>query len=174
MIRSAFISKPPLLAALLVLPGLALAEETGSHHGEHGLGEMQAAHEHEYHKNVVAVFAGVTSEKRRERSGTFGIEYERRLSPSIGLGVLLEHAKGDLDFTIAAIPFAYHHGHWKFYTAPGVEFSDEEYDTEFLLRVGVEYAFEIGGNFEISPQIDLDFVDGEMVTVVGLTFGYGF
>ena len=174
MIRSTFLAKPPLLAALLVLPGLALAEETGSHHGEHGSGEMQAAHEHEYHKNAVGVFAGVTSEQRRERSGTLGIEYERRLSPSTGLGVVLEHASGDLDFTIAAIPFAYHHRNWRFYVAPGVEYSDEEYDTEFLLRVGVEYGFEIGRHFEIVPQIDLDFVDGEMVTVVGLTFAYGF
>ncbi len=174
MPRPVSIARSLLFLFPIALQSMATAGETGSHDAGHDSGEMESAHEHDYHRNVVAAFLGVTSEQRRERSPTFGIEYERRLSPSFGLGVLLEHARGDLDFTIAAVPFAYHHGHWKLYAAPGVEFSDEEYDTEFLMRVGVEYAFELGKGFEVSPQVDLDFVDGEVVTVLGLTFGYGF
>ena len=174
MPRSVNIATPPLLALLLSVQGIATAGEAESHGAGHGPGEMASAHEHGYHRNVIAVFLGVTSEERRESSPTFGLEYERRLSPAFGLGAILEHARGDLDFTIAAIPFAYHYGHWKFYAAPGVEFSDEEHNTEFLMRVGVEYAFELGRSFEISPQVDIDFVDGEIVTVLGLTLGYGF
>jgi hypothetical protein len=49
----------------------------------------------------------------------------------------------------------------------------QEHGNEFLLRFGVEYAFDIGG-FEIAPQIDADFVNGEEVFVFGLTFGKGF
>ncbi len=116
----------------------------------------------------------MTSEARREKALTYGVEYERRLTSSVGLGLILEHANGDLNFTIAAVPFAYHTGHWKFYAAPGVEFSDDDNETEFLMRFGVEYGFEIGNNFELSPQVDVDFVDGEVVTVIGLTLGYGF
>jgi hypothetical protein len=37
----------------------------------------------------------------------------------------------------------------------------------------VEYAFEVG-DFEISPQFDVDFVDGDQVLVFGLAFGQGF
>jgi hypothetical protein len=174
MTRPVSIARSLLFVLPVALQSMATAGEHGSHDGGDGSGELESAHEHDYHRNVVGVFLGVTSEERRETSPTFGIEYERRLSPSFGLGVLLEHARGDLDFTIAAIPFAYHHGHWKLYAAPGVEFSDEDYDTEFLMRVGVEYAFELGRGFEVSPQVDLDFVDGEVVTVLGLTFAYGF
>jgi hypothetical protein len=42
-----------------------------------------------------------------------------------------------------------------------------------LLRFGVEYGFEVG-KFEIAPQIDYDFVDGDNAVVVGVTLGWGF
>jgi outer membrane scaffolding protein for murein synthesis (MipA/OmpV family) len=174
MNRATHFEKVLLLASLLPLQGAVAAEESASNHGavsHTGAGE---AHEHDYHRNVVAAFVGMTSEERREKALTYGVEYERRLSSSIGLGLILEHASGDLDFTIVAVPFAYHNGHWKLYAAPGVEYSNDNYETEFLMRLGVEYAFEIGKGFELSPQVDVDFVDGEVVTVIGLTLGYGF
>jgi hypothetical protein len=126
-----------------------------------------------FHRNFLAVFAGITDEDRRERAATLGIEYERRLSERFGIGALVEHAYGDLDFTIYAIPFAWHTGHWKWYVAPGIENSDHHSGNEFLLRLGVEYAFEVGA-YELLPQFDVDFVDGEEVLVLGLTFGRGF
>ncbi len=172
MSRPANIAKPLLFALLLPLQSIATAEETESHGAGHG--SEEAAHEHDFHKNLVAAFVGVTTEERREKALTYGIEYARRLSPSFGMGVFLEHAQGDLDFSIAGVTFAYLHDHWKVYAAPGVEYSDEEYNTEFLMRIGVEYSFELAYGFEISPQVDVDFVDGEVVSVVGLTFGYWF
>ena len=78
---------------------------------------------------------------------------------------------GDLDFWVYALPFAYHSERWKFYVAPGVEDGDE--GSEFLARVGGEYAFA-AGTWEISPQLNVDFVDGEEVFVLGLVFGKGF
>lgn len=174
MNRPTYFAKALLLILLLPLQCALAAEETGSDHGSVSHTGAEEAHEHDYHPNVVGVFVGMTSEERRERALTFGIEYERRLSSSAGLGLILEHAVGDLNFTIAAVPFAYHTGHWKFYAAPGVEFTDDHYETEFLMRLGVEYGFEIGSNFELSPQVDVDFVDGEVVTVIGVTLGYGF
>lgn len=145
------------IAALLMNTGSFAAED------EH----------HSFHANFLGVFAGVTDEDRRERAATFGIEYERRLSERFGIGALVEHAFGDLDFTIYAIPFAWHAGPWKWYVAPGIENSDHHSGNEFLLRVGVEYGFEIG-DYEIAPQFDVDFVDGEEVLVLALTFGRGF
>ncbi len=168
-------AKVLLLTSLLSLQGALAAEDAGSDHGAVSHAGAEEAHEHDYHPNVVGVFLGMTSEERREQALTYGIEYERRLSSSAGLGIILEHADEEsLNFTIVAVPFAYHNGHWKLYAAPGAEYAEELGETVFLMRLGVEYGFEIGNNFELSPQVDVDFVDGEVVTVIGLTLGYGF
>jgi hypothetical protein len=129
-------------------------EDTGATHGE----------SHEFHRNVIGVFLGVTDEGREEAE-TFGIEYARRFNESFGIGVVAEFARGDLDFEVYAVPFVYYNGPWAFYAGPGVEDSDE--GSEFLARVGMEYAFEVG-EFEIAPQINLDFVDSEEVWVAGV------
>ncbi len=127
--------------------------------------------EHEYHRNLVAVYVGVTSEDRRDNGLALGIEYERRLTQSFGVGVLAEHTFGDLDFWVYAVPFAYHTGRWKFLIAPGVE--DGDLGSDFLVRVGGDYAFEVG-RWEFAPGLDVDFVDGDQVLVVGVSIGRGF
>jgi hypothetical protein len=73
---------------------------------------------------------------------------------------------------VYAVPFAYRFGRWKFYVAPGIEDSDE-HGSEPLLRLSSEYEFE-AGSWEISPQLAVDFVDGEEVLIVGVVFGKGF
>ena len=134
------------------------------------LAEESEAHE-EHHKNLLALFVGMTSEDRRENGLALGIEYERRVSSRFGIGLLAEHTFGDIDANVYAVPFAYHTGRWKFYVAPGIEDSDA--GSESLVRIGGEYAFEVG-SWEVSPQLDVDFVDGESVLVLGVTFGKGF
>ena len=129
--------------------------------------------EHDFHKNYLALFVGVTSEDRRDGAATVGLEYERRLSESFGVGALVEHAYGDLDFTVYALPFAYHSGPWKLYAAPGIEDSEHHAGNEFLFRLGVEYGFAVG-RYEVAPQFDIDFVDGEEVFVLGITIGRGY
>ncbi|MFT7286653.1 MAG: hypothetical protein ACI87W_000761 [Halieaceae bacterium] len=157
-----------LLGLLLTLPAspLQAAADESSHEVAHG-----ESHDEAFHQNVLAVFTGITHEGRNEDELALGIEYERRLSESFGIGGLLEHTFGELDFWVYAVPFAFHSGPWKLYVAPGIEEKDGERDE--LLRVGVEYGFEVGG-WEIAPQFDIDFVDGEEVIVLGVTFGWGF
>jgi hypothetical protein len=53
------------------------------------------------------------------------------------------------------------------------ELKDGLNESEFLLRIGGEYAFEIG-KLEVAPQIDVDFVDDETVFVIGVTIGTSF
>ena len=127
--------------------------------------------EHHFHSNVVAFFVGATHEGRRDNGLALGIEYERRLNDWFGIGALAEHTFGDLDFWVYAVSFAYHADPWKFYVAPGVENGDR--GGESLVRIGAEYGFEVGG-WEIAPQLDIDFVDGDQVAVFGVTFGKGF
>jgi hypothetical protein len=164
-VRSRLIPVLFALGALLAAPAAVASDDGHDDGSEGGHGS--------YHPNYLAVFVGVTDEDRRERASTLGIEYERRLSESFGIGGIIEHAYGDLDFTIYAIPFAYHSGRWKWYVAPGIENPDKKPGTEFLLRVGLEYFFKVGA-YEMAPQFDVDFVDGETVLVLGLTVGRGF
>lgn len=137
-------------------------------------GAAESGHDthHGYHPNLVAVFAGFTGEVRRERSLSLGVEYFRRFNESFSVGALLENANGDRDFWIAAIPFAWHLGHWKLYAAPGIE-HEEGHGDHYMVRLGVEYAFEVG-KYEIAPQVDVDIVEGDTVFVMGVTFGRGF
>jgi hypothetical protein len=140
------------------------AAQSSEHESSH-----EAETEHDFHPNLLAVFFGVT-EEGREEGFAVGIEYERRLNKSFGIGLLAERT-GELDLNVYAIPFAFHAGAWKLYAAPGIE--DGEHGSESLIRLGIEYGFEVG-QFEIAPQLDVDFVDGEEVYVMGITIGKGF
>ncbi len=126
---------------------------------------------HDYHRNLLSVFVGVTGETRREYGNTLGIGYERRVTKTFGVGFLAERTYSDLDFWVYAVPFAYRAGRWKVLVAPGVE--DSDHGTEFLFRMGAEYAFEVG-SWEIAPQLSIDFVDGEQLGVIGLALAKGF
>lgn len=130
-------------------------------------------HREESHRNNVGVFLGVTGEDRRDRAGTLALEYSRWFDESFGIGGVVEYAFGDLDFLVLAVPLAYRVDAWKFYAGPGVEM-EERGDTEFLFRIGGEYAFEVGERTEVAPQVNLDFVDGDTVVVFGVLVAYGF
>ena len=66
------------------------------------------------------------------------------------------------------MPLAYHTGLWKFYVGPG--FEDRDHERGRLWRVGAARAFEVHG-WEIAPQIDLEFVEGDEMVVIGVIFG---
>jgi hypothetical protein len=155
-----------IISLLLLSPCVTFAEEV-SGEGHAGTGEEQ-----HWHRNWAAGFVGVTSEQRREDGLALGIEYARRLNKKISLGALAERTLGDLDFWVVAVPFGYSLGQWKFYAGPGVEIPDVG-DNELLVRVGVEYVFEVG-ELEIAPQLDIDFVDGDEALVLGVTIGKSF
>ena len=127
-----------------------------------------------YHDHIVGLFVGGATEEfgRRENGAVIGLEYEYRFGPRFGIGAIVEHTYGDLDIYVYALPFAYHNGPWKFYVAPGVE--EGEGGSEGMLRVGVEHGFHVG-KWEISPQVDIDFVERESdVFVIGVVFARGF
>ena len=160
-----------LTVVLFAMCAPAVNAQTDDHDtSEH---ESASSHEseHESHKNVVSIFAGVTHAGRRKNGAALGVAYERLLNESFGIGVIAEHTFGDADFTVYAVGLAYRIDRWKFYVAPGIEDS-EEHGTESLVRLGTEYAFE-AGSWEISPQFAVDFVDGDEVLILGVVFGKG-
>jgi len=118
--------------------------------------------------STLGVFIGDTTEDRRDGI-TLGAEYEYRFSEPFGIGVTAEHVSGDFDTNVIALPIALHRDRWKLYAGPGMEFADG--DEEPLFRIGVEYGFHFGG-LEVSPQVDVDFVDGEQLFVWGIVFAF--
>ena len=128
--------------------------------------------EHDYELNTAGVFVGMTGDGRRENGFTLALVYERRFSESFGLGFEAERVFGDLEFWVAAVPFAFHYQAWKFFAGPGLEMPDDD-DNQWLLRIGGEYAFE-AGRWEIAPTLAVDFVDSDTEIIGGLGFLYGF
>jgi hypothetical protein len=126
--------------------------------------------EHHVPQHVLGVFIGDTTRDRRDGL-TLGLEYEYRVSDLVGIGATVEHVAGDFDTDVVVLPVALHSGPWKVYAGPGLEKSEE--GEEPLLRIGAEYGFHMG-DFEISPQVDLDFVEDEALFVIGVVFAYTF
>jgi hypothetical protein len=122
-------------------------------------------------KNEIAVFLGITHEGRRDNAGALGLEYERRINKTLGIGALAEFTAGDSDFWVYAIPLSLHFDRWKLVVAPGLENCDGH--TEWLVRLGAGYEFEAGGT-KITPGLNVDFVDGDAVVIIGIAFGIGF
>ncbi|MFK7831341.1 MAG: hypothetical protein AB8B57_16325 [Congregibacter sp.] len=164
------ITARPMSLALAVVLTLVLPLTATSTRSEETL--QPASHgesSHEPH-HVLGVFLGDTTEDRRE-GVTIGIEYEYRVSERVGIGATFEHISGDFDTNVYVLPIALHSGPWKVYAGPGFEKSDR--GDEQLFRVGAEYGFHLG-RYEISPQIDVDFVDGEKLFVIGVVFARPF
>ncbi len=123
--------------------------------------------------NLVSVFAGNT-QHGSSNGASLGLEYERRLTPLIGLGAFVEYAGGDIDALRVGTPvFFQPHAGWVFKLAPGSEI--EHGDAQFMMRVGVGYEFEIASKWILIPQINTDFVDRRGTTLIyGLSLSRNF
>lgn len=133
-------------------------------------GQTGHTEHHEDAHHTLGVFLGDTTEDRRDGL-TLGLEYEYRATPRLGIGLTAEHVSGDFDTNVFVLPVAFHSGPWKAYAGPGVERGEEGNET--LLRVGIEYGFHFG-EYELSPQLDVDFVEGERLLIFGLVFAREF
>jgi len=129
-----------------------------------------SAQEHHLEENEIAVFVGVALEGRDD-GPAIGIEYERRIDESLGLGLLVERTFGDFDTWVFALPLTLHVEEWKFVLAPGIE--DRNGRSENLVRIAVGYEFETS-NVKMTPTFNVDFVDDETIFVLGVSFGWPF
>jgi hypothetical protein len=141
--------------------------------------------DHEFHRNNVGVFVGITAGGEEEdggkedASGTIGIEYERRLTRILGIGVVAEFAGGERRDHVGVIPLTIRPGRRaKFVVGSGWERSSGseigDGHTEPLARLGFMYEFEVVPGNHVSPGLNVDIVDGETLVVVGATIGWGF
>jgi len=147
------------LFLVAVPPGVMATESEQEEHGEI------------FHQHRLELFVGNSREDHKDGVSA-GLAYEYRLNQIIGIGGLVEYAGGDFEEWIGAIPiFVHPYQGLRFLLAPGVVF--EEHETIFLFRTGLAYEFEIE-RLSITPEFNIDFVDGEEVLVYGVSFGYGF
>ena len=100
-----------------------------------------------------------------------GLEYERRINSTFGIGVLAEKTWSDFDIWVYAVPISLHVDRWKFAIAPGIEASHGHHEN--LARLSVGYAFE-KKKVMITPTLNIDLVAGETIYVLGATFSKGF
>lgn len=129
--------------------------------------------EGEERRNRIGLFLGVTH-RASEDDGSFGLEYERRLSDLFGIGLIWESTPSARE-RVLAVPALFLHpvGDLGVVLAPGVE--HEEGEDLFLFRVGLSWDFELGGRFTVAPGVNYDFVEGPNdAFVYGVVVSYGF
>ena len=120
--------------------------------------------------NLLELFVGVTHDGG-ENDPSLGLTYERRFD-RFGTGLILEFTKSDSREAVLALPFFWHPAEgWRTTVAIGTEKSEDE--NTILGRVGGSYEFEFSG-WSLSPEVNVDFVDGGTVLVIGASFGWKF
>ena len=120
-----------------------------------------------FEANSIEVFLGATFDDG-DSEASFGMSYERRLNESFGIGGMVEYTNGRE--WVFAVPFTIHITEpWKVVLAAGIE--HEEGDNTFLTRVGTAYEFKFDG-WSLAPEVNVDFVDGEVKTVLGVSFWF--
>jgi hypothetical protein len=161
--------------------------------------EAQGHEEHEAHKsNDIGVFAGGLTNLDKDESGpSLGVDYTRRLTPKIGIGVIYEYASTRLEReNLIAGALVIEPGHnLKLTFAPGVvgvtEKEEEEHHGEddhheppaccesttsviFVGRLGITYLFEFS-RVSIGPAFFVDLIgNGEVHLVYGVSIGFPF
>jgi hypothetical protein len=146
-----------LFTVLLLNPSISADESAGGHE----------------HVNHMGLFLG-NSHRGGETGFSVGLDYERRLSDLFGVGVLAEYAAGDFDSWVFGAPLYIHpYKGFRLLAAPG--FEDEESETKFLIRAGAAYQIPFGGRWSISPEYNIDFIEGgKKIQVYGVSIGLGF
>ena len=134
--------------------------------------EGEKPDQEEASRHRVELFLGDTHDEG-EDAFSVGLAYEYRLNKLIGLGLFWEVETEDFDQWSVGVPLFLHpYRGLRFQVAPGIE--HKEGDKEFLVRLGVAYEFEMGGSWSLTPEFNVDFVDGEEAAVFGVSLGYGF
>jgi len=144
---------------------------------------------HEFHRHHAALFLGITNGvlesghdedprdhaegEQRNNDFSVGVDYEYRILHNLGLGALVDYAPGDLRTTVfAAGAFIHPTGGLLVVAAPG--FESHEGKRHALFRLGFGYEFDLADRFSMTPNFNIDFVNGRQIYVYGLGIGVGF
>ena len=137
--------------------------------------EGKEAHgEEEGHgKHALGPFIGVTREDGENRE-TLGIEYSYRINKSWSVGGVIERAERDKHSTLAIV-FAHWWPYKGWYLGAGIGRKDPGDERENTVRATLGYEFELKGGWGISPQANLDAIEGhDNEEVYGIAIGKRF
>ena len=146
---------------------------------------QESAEAEEEHRNAVELFLGGVTETDESATGFgVGLGYVRHLSTMWSLGVAGELSTSEVsrDWLITIPVYFKPTGGLVLWTGPVIEGSDEapedggdsERATNLGVRFGTAWEFEVGERFTLSPEVNLDLVDGSSTWVYGLSVGVGF
>jgi hypothetical protein len=146
------------------------------------------AQEEAEHQNELAAVVAATKEHEGETFFTLGVEYERRLTPKLGVGGEIEYLF-DADRWIVVVPLVLHPGYGlKIFGGPGFERSQvegtetepdlDERESNFLLRIGAGYVLEFAERYSVTPTVSVDFIrepdEWNHAFVYGVSVGVAF
>lgn len=136
--------------------------------------------------NSIELFFGFVTETAESASGGgIGIEYKRRIAPRWSVGIeAIELSTTDVSRSWLVVVPAYFNvvGSLGVKAGLGIEGSSEkpeddgesETTTEFLIRFGAGWEFELGRRLVLTPEANLDLVGGSATLVYGASFGLKF
>ena len=125
-----------------------------------------------HHFSIVTVGTHIVEGGEDDTAFTIGGDYEYRVSRLLGLGVVVEHAFGEIDATtLLAVADIHVWRGFAFQVGPGVEFADSE--SHAVGRIGALYEFKLEGDYTIAPQVHYD-ISKEDALVFGFAFGKAF
>lgn len=124
----------------------------------------------EANRATVGLGLGVETTEDGETAPVLSLSYNLRLSEYAGIGVGAEYAFGDIDTWVVGVPVrAFLTERWVLTAMPAAEIHNG--DLEFLFRLGLGYEFENEG-YSITPELNVDFVDGKTNYVFAVVFGF--
>jgi len=160
-------------------------------HSEESQDDEQSNETHDFHKNHLAFFGGMTTNfEHHDNLFTVGVDYEYRLpfvDNKFGIGFGAEYLNGDNTELLFELLLVYHPvGRLKFVTAPMFviieEHSEEDAGAheagetitknEFGFRIGTGYDFHIN-EITIGPTVNLDFIGKSPSLAYGIAFAFG-
>jgi len=143
--------------------------------------------EHEFHRNHFGGLIGVSTHLDNDDSGfTLGLEYARQFSLHWALGAYTELVSSNLerDVILAVGGIFYPIRGVSLVVAPGVEFAskdvehhgevEQENETEFLLRLGAGYGFQVTSQAGLGPVLLFDRTGNRWTLVFALGMVVGF
>lgn len=124
-------------------------------------------------KNHLSFLTGSSYVPHHDHAGfTIGVDFERELSSHLGMGLVAEHAMGDLNATSVFLVADVHLGQGVVVqVGPGVEFIDSR--TLAVGRVGVFKEFHLR-DLVVAPSLSYDFTKAEDTLVFAIAMGSRF
>ncbi|HAT2149582.1 hypothetical protein [Legionella pneumophila] len=134
-------------------------------------------HVREKNKNLLGVFVG-GNHAQNDEAFTYGFEYHRVLSMPFGFSAVIEHTPVNVEqnnqVELIGLGTLNVFRNLTFGIGPGIRYEKDE-PNRMVGRLGIGYIIHFPPDIEITPNIDLDFIEGgEKELIFGITFGKQF